>query len=296
MAAKKPPFFLKINGTSRSSVFDTTNLFGTNIENGKSPIDIYIKKNKSYLIKLGELERANLIDINQEDDRDIYNLFLLGFVSNVESYFRRLIRQSILIDKKSLDCCLEHQLTYAAALHHNEKLLPEALLEHCSFISYENIKTTANAFLGIGINKQSSDQLELIECLKSFEQLCHLRHCIVHRAGLLGSKNAVKLGLDKHKAFFEKPIALNAEFLQEASTICLNCVRTFNNFAFSSLLSRYVEENKSEISWNYNIDRKWFSKYFNLFNSEDLNQEAKNANLVYYNSKRAYDVLRGYYK
>lgn len=295
MNAKKPPFYLKINGTSRSSVFDTTNIFGNSQENGLSPIDIYIKKNRSYLVKLGALETANLIDINNEDDSDIYNLFLLGFVSNVESYFRRLIRHSILIDKKSLNTCLEQQLTYAAALHHNEKLLPEALLEHCSFTSYDNIKLTVNTFLGLGINKQSAEQLELIKCLQAFEQLCHLRHCIVHRAGLLGSKNALKLGLDKHKAFFEKPIILNANFLQEASTICLNCVKSFNNFAFNSFIVRYVNDNKSEIYWKYNVDRKWFSKYFNLFNSMYLNEESNDTNIETYDVKKAYDILRSYY-
>jgi len=296
MSSKKSPFYLKINGTSRSSVLDTTNLFGDSEESGLSPIDIYIKKNRSYLMKIGALEAANLIDMNNEDDRDIYNLFLLGFVSNVESYFRRVIRHSILIDKRSLNTCLEHQLTYAAALHHNEKLLPEALLEHCSFTSYDNIKVTVNTFLGLGINKQSAEQLELIKCLQEFEQLCHLRHCIVHRAGLLGSKNALKLGLDRHKDFFEKPIVLNATFLQEASTICLNCVKSFNNFAFNSFVVRYVNENSSEIDWKFNVDRKWFSKYFNLFNSIYLNEELISTNVEIYDVKQAYNKLRDYYK
>jgi hypothetical protein len=296
MSKKSKGFFININGNSRPASLSTLNLFGEISPQSTSSIDWYIKKNKFLLIKIGELETNNLLNINQEEDRDIYNLFLLGFVSNVESYFRRLIREVILIDHHSYKECLEQPLTYAAALHHTDKLLPEALLEQCTFISFENIKNTVKSFLGITISGQATEQKELEECLRMFEQLCHLRHCIVHRAGLLGSRNAIKLGIEEHKFFFEKPIILNSSFLQEASTICLNCVRTFNNFAFNVLIKRHIENEKYNISWNYNKDKKWFNKYFNLFNSEELNKEAIHNSTTYYTAKQVYDETRLHFK
>ncbi|HHX3465974.1 TPA: hypothetical protein ACU9NN_001189 [Enterobacter asburiae] len=293
---KKAPFFIKVCGDSRVVTLNTVNLFGMDRDIVDSPIDVYIKKNKSLLVKLGRLEREGLLDSTNEEDRDVYNLFLLGFISNVESFIRRIIRETILLDNIAYEQCLEQQLTYAAAIHHKVDLLPEALLENCTFISLDNIQKTTKTYLDININKQSSDQKELIECLSMFEQLCQLRHCIVHRAGLLGSKNAVKLGINQHSKFFEKPIVLDFSFLQESSAICLNCVRTYNNFLFNELLKRYVLTNKSALSWNFNSDRKWFSRYFKLFVSCELNNEILRQQKQPYTPKTAYNELRDYYE
>lgn len=293
---KKPPLFIKVCGDSPAATLNTANLFGSDQQAEESPIDVYIKKNKSLLIKIGKLERGGLLNISNKDDRDIYNLFLLGFISNVESYIRRVIRETILLDSFAYEQCLEQQLTYAAAIHHNSELLPEALLENCTFINLENISKTTKTYLDITINKQAADQKELIECLNMFEQLCQLRHCIVHRAGLLGSKNAVKLGIDKHRTFFEKPISLDYSFLQESSSICLNCVRTYNNFLFNELVKRYITNNKSNLSWNFTSDRKWFSHYFKIFISREINNEFVVNGKEPYTAKKAYDELRSYYQ
>ncbi len=280
---------IKIHGGARTIRMNTVSLFGQGDNERVSPIDFYVKRTKSILIKLGELERSGHMEVSQ--DRDLYNLFLLGMVSNVESFFRSLFREMILIDERSYEKCLEQQLTFAAAIHHKPKLLPEALLEHCTFISFDNIKTSTKSFLDISIT-QSPDHKELVECIKKFEQLCHLRHCIVHRAGLLGSKNAIKLGIEQHKDFFEKPISLDLSFLQQSYLICLNCVKVYNDFIFNSAITNYIETNKSDISWNYNSDRKWFKKYYSIFESQELNAEANSRSEKVYTHKSAYDEYR----
>lgn len=289
---KKADLNIKVSGESPTVQLDTSGLFRTHPIQNESPIDIYIKRNKALLVKLGSLDRGGHIDAS--NDSDLYNLFLLGMVSNVESFFRCLLRELILIDSISYEQCLEQQLTYAAAMHHNANLLPEALLEQCTFISLKNIKDTTKNYLNIAIT-DSPRHKELVECIKSFEQLCQIRHCIVHRAGLLGSKNAIKLGIEQHKSYFEKPINLNLAFLQESNAISLNCVRNYNNFIFNTVLTRYVEANKSDIAWNYNIDRRWFKKYYDLFNSEELNNDAQARGTKYYSAKVAYDELRDHY-
>ncbi|MBI0394828.1 hypothetical protein [Acinetobacter bereziniae] len=294
--SKKTLPYFKVNGNTISVQLDTSTLFNNSQELTASPIDIYINRNKYFLMKLGLIERSGIITNHDSNDIDIYNLFLLGLVSNVESYFRRVIREIILADQTSYHKCLEQSLTYAAAIHHTNELLPEALLEHCSFISFENIKSTVNTFTGLSFGGQSIEQTEVRESIFLFEQLCQLRHCIVHRAGLLGSKNAIKLGLDTHKSFFEKPICLDLNFLQEASTICLNCVKSFNTFAFNTLINRYIENNKRNIIWNYTIDKKWFSKYYRLFTSEEINRDLVSQGENVYNAKKIYDLLRAYHR
>lgn len=202
----KSDCYIKLSGNSTSVTLDTFSLFNMDEEIAASPIDIFVGRNRKLMIKLGELERQSIL--NPDEDAYIYNLFLLGFVSNVESYFRSVIRSSILIDPLCYKSCLEQQLTYAAAVHHKIELLPEALLENCTFISLSNISKTISSYLNIQITKQGTENLALIKEIEMFEQLCELRNCIVHRAGLLGSKNAVKLGIDHHKNYFEKPIVL----------------------------------------------------------------------------------------
>ncbi|MGI2000127.1 hypothetical protein [Shewanella frigidimarina] len=293
---KKQLCFIQISGAPKPASINTIDLFCNNNEVTLSPIDTYIKRNKSLLVKLGKFERAQLLDITDTDDRDIYNLLLLGFISNVESYFRYIMRELILIDKISYQTCLEQSLTYAAAVHHEEKLLPEALLENCTFISFDNIKSTTKSYLDVTINKQSIEHKELVESLIKFEELCQLRHCIVHRGGFLGSKNAIKLGIDKHKSYFEKPIAFNSTFLQEASTICLNSVRLFNNFLFNTLLHRKIESEKLTIEWDFRKDKTWFNKYFLIFNSLELNIEQSNLGLVPHTSISSYEEYRSYYE
>lgn len=289
---KQSQLNIQISGPSRSVNLNTHQLFNASESSDDSPIDIYMKRNKGLLVKLGELDRDG--HIKSDSDSDLYNLFLLGMVSNVESFFRCLIRHLVLLDSHSYNHCLEQQLTFAAAVHHQPMLLPEAILEQCTFISLENIKSSTKNFLDISINKQSNEDKPLVESLKSFEQLCQLRHCIVHRAGLLGSKNAVKLGIEEHKDFLEKPISLNVEFLQQAYAVCLNCVKSYNNFAFNKVIVRYVDENKNLIAWNYTSDRKWFKKYYRLFNSECLNEEALARSETILTDKKAYDSLRDF--
>lgn len=290
MAKKnKNDCYVKISGNSTSVTLDTLNLFNVDDEDICSPIDMFVDRNKRLMVKLGELERQEIL--NPDEDAYIYNLFLLGFVSNVESYFRSIIRKSILMDPLCYKACLEQQLTYAAAVHHKIELLPEALLENCTFISLSNITKTVTTYLNIPIPKQGTENLALIQDIEMFEQLCELRNCIVHRAGLLGSKNAVKLGIDNHKNFFEKPIILNNSFLQEASTVCLNAVRGFNNFLFNALIKRLNNETEN-FTWDYRKDKSWFELYFKAFYSEKLKTQISAKGEKNYQSKEAYDEFR----
>ena len=286
---KKKSCYIKISGNSTSVNLDTLSLFNIESPSELSPIDMFVDRNKKLMVKLGELERENLLD--PEVDGYIYNLFLLGFVSNVESYFRSVIRSAILIDPICYKSCLEQQLTYAAAVHHKIELLPEALLENCTFISYSNISKTVGSYLNITFNRQDLEVLALINEIEMFGELCELRNCIVHRAGLLGSKNAIKLGIDEYKNLFEKPITLNNTFLQQSSTVCLNAVRGFNNFLFNALIKR-LSEDTDDLTWDYRKDKILFEKYFNLFHSTNLNTEISTRGGDTYTIKAAYDAFR----
>lgn len=291
---KKDPCFASINGDPKSVSLSTEKLFKEREKSALSPIDIYVKRNKALIKKLGEIGRAELLDSNSEEDSHIYNLFLLGFISNVESYFRSILREIIVLDPVSYTSSLGHQLTYAAALHHDKTYLPEALLENRTFISAQNITDAIKDFTNISVGKQDAKTLEVKECLDMFEKLCQLRHCIVHRAGLLGSKNAVKLGIKEHKSYFEKPITLDIDFLLEASVICLNSVRVTNSFLFNKILHRFIDQH-DQVKWNFHKDKKWYSEYYKLFASDLLIIEKRNSGNKVESSFSIYQTFRAHY-
>jgi hypothetical protein len=191
------------------------------------------------------------------DHPDLGGLALLGSVSAVESYFREVIRRIILLDPQSRSASHSRPLTYGATWIHDREMLPEALLEDTSFSSKSNIEKAIKDLLGItqGFNSPTRIALEM------YDNLCQLRHCAVHRFGKLGSRNAMKLGLDDHSRCVEKPLRFTYGQVQEMFAVNHNAVKVSNNFLFSELLRR------AGWSWDYRKDRRRFGAYWSLFAS-----------------------------
>lgn len=89
---------------------------------------------------------------------ELTNMILLGCVSAVESYIRKILRSIINMDSCSRKKCESQTLTYGAAISHQNKkeMLPEALLEGYSFANGKNIKDTIKAFLDVQCDKNSA--------------------------------------------------------------------------------------------------------------------------------------------
>ena len=218
---------------------------------------------------------TNAIEINKlftpNPSAVLGNLIILGYVSAVESYFRALFRRMILIDPISRGNCEKKQLSYGAVMAIDAKILPEALFEDISFAGKKNISNSIKDFLGIVI-QDSALPPDLRSTLEHFHEVCELRHCIVHRFGKFGSKNAISLGLLRHQGNVEKPIKCDFDTLQQLVTICHNTVRITNNFLFERILSRLILENNVKNAnpvwtWDYQKDKKLWQKYFETFYS-----------------------------
>ena len=151
-------------------------------------------------------------------------------------------------------------------------MLPEALFEDISFAGKKNIIQSLSNFLNINM-QESNLPLDLSETLDQFNEICELRHCIVHRFGRFGSKNAITLGLSKHRHHIEKPIKCDYPTLQQLVTVCHNTVRITNNLLFEKIMTRLVIDGKIKKTntiwtWNYPDDKKKFVAYFNTFYSK----------------------------
>lgn len=275
MAKKKINYKYRINDYSKSSKLETQGLFDTDFkESNISPIDTFFEKTT---------ELNKLIADPDDFPGQLAGLILLGYVSAVESYFREIIRKLILIDTASKRKCEKHNLTYGAAIIYDSEMLPEAMLENCSFAGSKNIEESLKNFLGITKGDYSSD---LNEALEQFSKVCQLRHCSVHRFGRLGSNNAIALGLEDHKEYLEKPLKIEFDPLQQIFLVCNNTVKEINNFLFEKILDRNVSEGLYSWEWDLRKDKNEFVKYYNLFVSE------KNPPRQIPSLKKAYEEFR----
>lgn len=265
---------IRVSGSVRTTNINTTNVLNvSDINTNQSPIDEYESRSKNLMKSLGLFSKTHTEDAEKKqltsDENFLLNLVLLGAISNVESYVRALIRNCLSIDKASQHHSLNQQLSFAAALHMSKDVLAHALMDDTSFSNSKKIKDCFNKFLNITISNSTKDVLsgELNKCLVDFDILCQIRHCIVHRSGMLATKTAATLGIESHKDFLEGPILLTIEFIQDANSICSNLVRAINNYIFLCVIKRYIKDNKSSISGDYRTDKSWFKLYLNTFKS-----------------------------
>ncbi|WP_188746660.1 hypothetical protein [Parapedobacter defluvii] len=252
------------------------------IDSDISPIDSFITNG----IEINKLMTANPSAV-------LGNLIILGYISAIESYFRALFRKLILIDDTCRNICEKRQVTYGAVLSNKKNTLPEALFEDVSFAGKKNIITSINNFLNLNI-QESNLSPDLSSNLNSFSEICELRHCIVHRFGKFGSKNAISLGLDKHLHNVEKPIKCDFNTLQTIISVCHNTVRISNNFLFAGILKRLIldgskKKTNTVWTWDYSKDRDKFNGYFETFYSRLAPPQPSYTRLKLYNKyKKSY--------
>ncbi|MCE3220077.1 hypothetical protein G5C64_14680 [Vibrio diabolicus] len=235
-------------------------------ESSHSPID-------SFLLNSNQL---NLLWIGHTSiSRELATVVFLGYMSAVESYIRALVRGIIQIDIHSQNFASAKEIKFGAAMHHNKKLLAEALMDEDSFVHMDNIRSTFKNLLDINlpINENTA---------KEFNNICQLRHCCVHRFGKLGAKNAMKLGINSHSSLLEKPLNLDSESLELIAKNLRSILKDINNTAYKEVLNRTfpIPKNKDERKrfekngikslWKeiYSDDRELFLKYYNLFSTK----------------------------
>ena len=110
---------------------------------------------------------------------------------------------------------------------------------------------------------------------EEFARICELRHCCVHRGGRLGSRNAIRLGLDLHGQLLERPFRPSVDDLQGIADTLRTFVKTLNNFLFATVLERTVRHGGATVpdvpwtwKWTWAEDRPHFADYYRVFASQ----------------------------
>lgn len=282
--AKEYKFNINCDATTISSFVTSSCFNGAYVETNNSPIDNCLEK----------IDQLNLIHTQYSANPasainmpTTYNLILLGYISAIESYIREVVRKTIISDNISRIACELEEINYGAAINYPKHLLPEVILEKASFASKKNIIDSFKKFLGL----EGHQPDELIKTLEEFEKICHLRHCIVHRFGKLGSQNAIKFGLDSHSNLIEKPLLLDINMAYDLSIICTNTVLVVNKYLFNKILERTATKQNNIWTWDLRKDKTKFEKYYNLFNSTKKPHANTSLNNAYNDLKKFHKSL-----
>lgn len=243
---------------------DTTLYFDdAHVETNASPVDLFLDNCLSLNRHWASL--APETDIPPELSR----LFLLGYVSAVESYMRSLIRRLVHDDIFTRNCCEPLQLSYGAVLHHKQAGLPDALLEETVFSTNKAIPQALTKFVGMDGLSAGTTAL-----LAEFDRICQLRHCCTHRFGKLGVKNATALGLSSHSKFLEKPILLKKDAIADIADLTFTLVKSINNDVFGFVMKRSATgklpfRDALGIGWTWHKarDKRRFKAYYDIFSS-----------------------------
>lgn len=266
--------------------FDLKNTIDLNYKEPKiSPVDKFISN-------ATEINKLLLPGVSPV----LGNLIILGYVSAIESYFRAVFKRLILLDTISKTSCEKRKISYGSVISLSEENIPEALFEDISFAGKSNILTSINNFLNLSVQDNNLPP-DLKTNFNQFDEICQLRHCIIHRFGIFGSNNAINLGLTDHMPHIEKLIKCDYIILQELISICQNTVRITNNYLAEKIFLRLIMNGTNKIatpiwSWDYQTDKDLFSLYFNIFYSKLSPPSPKqNSRIAYSKYKTLYQSL-----
>lgn len=235
---------------------------GAHEDSSTSPVDLFVENTT----RLNRLWAAK----SEDDylDSELGVLLVLGYVSAVESYMRALIRRVVDVDPYARASCEPHVLTFAAAVHQRPSMLAEALLEETIFSGEKGIKDGLRKFVGFELN-----DAKVLTLLRRYGHVCEVRHCCVHRFGKLGTKNAVQLGLEKHKGLLEKPLRMKVKDIAAIADLLFTVVKSINNEVFRFLLERSarpiakLEGAQTTWAWHWGKDRKRYLSYYEIFST-----------------------------
>ncbi|MBI3480040.1 MAG: hypothetical protein HY016_06755 [Nitrosomonadales bacterium] len=267
---------------------DTAQLFdGVHMDKDASPVDQFLDNCLPLNKPWASLQES------EEVPPELGRLFLLGYVSAVESYMRVLIRRLVNCDPFTQIRCENFPLPYGAVLHHEKHVLPDALLEETNFSEEKSIPKALAKF--IDMPNLSSGTTDL---LGEFDKICQLRHCCTHRFGRLGVKNGTALGLSAHSKFLEKPILLKKAALEDIADLTFTLVKSINNDVFAFVMKRSATvklpfHEKPGIGWTWHKthDRERFKQYYDIFCSMKDATPSSSAGDIYELFRKTYQMV-----
>ncbi|HCM9501970.1 hypothetical protein L8P89_00515 [Enterobacter roggenkampii] len=215
-----------------------------------SPIDFYIKNSRE-IIQYGTTERLSQMD-------KLGGLLLLGLISSAEGYFRSILSETLDICPMCKSTSADKQINLGGILWHGKDEFRRSAFEHMSFASAKELTAVSKNYLGFDLKGGIFNSI-----LKDYDAVCHLRHGLIHNAGILPGRNAVQIDIQS----YSKPVEIRIDFafLQNAAAAIDSLVVTFNRALFSEMCGRWANHWRSRSDWIPNDERRKFLQIWNIF-------------------------------
>lgn len=188
-------------------------------------------------------------------------LMLVGLISYTENYFREVLAGIISICPKAKEKSSNKSLSLATAWFGYGEL-EKGAFENTSFSEVGVIKKNLINVVGYDVSNAS----QISSPLEEFGKLCELRHAIVHSAGLLAGKNAIKLELPSSRDAVN--ISVGFSELQEAAEVCTALICSVNIELFVHISKRWLNEWPRTPALRDENPNHLFKGVWRLFHSE----------------------------
>lgn len=219
---------------------------------GESPIDTFYKETRAIQGKF------------RPEDYDgcewLGSYISLGIFSATENYFRELFSEILFICPLSQKLAADAQINLGSLLWHPTTDYPRGAFENLSFADANTIKSTSKKYIKVDL-----DIPELRAALENFDNICELRHGIVHSGRIIAGKNAIKLGINSSRE--KSCIVIKYSELQDILSICSSLVGSVNTYLFERLCLRWAVDWRRLPSWRSEDENARFKKIWDLMHS-----------------------------
>lgn len=218
-----------------------------------APIDFHRQRSRE-IIGYGTPERL-------AEMSTLGGFLLLGLISSTEGYFRSILSSALDICPLSKKTAAEKQINLGGILWHGKNEFRRSAFEHMSFTSAKELITASKNYIGFEMKGSVFDSI-----LEDFDAICHLRHGLIHNAGILPGRNAVQIDIQQYSKPVE--ILIDYGFLQNAAASLDSLVATYNRVLFLQMCERWADKWRKRSDWNPSEERKRFLQIWNIFSSK----------------------------
>jgi hypothetical protein len=249
---------LKLNAPARASVVNWKDFFSprTDVAKGVSPIDEFYLTHEHLNVLSGLASDRAIADHLRPLLAD---QMLLGYVSATEQYIRRLLAASVRLCPYLRARNANQQIFFSAVDYYSTEEIEHALTERVSFSEPGKVKSALDQRLAVSVAPNSS----LERAISEYEQLCQLRHALVHSRGIVNSSNAQGFDLPKSKSQYN--VSAGPLELQSAASVCIDLVRELNERTAQSVLWGWL--NQGLLTGQKQKDRRRLQNFLETYSS-----------------------------
>lgn len=264
----KVQWWKSANRAAPSTKIQDISLYGSILKiPATSPIDEFLQKSEALILQ-GDQQLLN-------SNPEIANLLFVGIVAHTENYFRDLFAELLQLCPVSQVKSSARDVKLGSVIWHRAGNIERGAFEAFSFASADNIIETLKKYFDVTIDSKS-DSYAL---LQEFDQLCELRHAIVHSGSIMSGKNVIKLKLPRTNQNLH--VQLNFQTFQEASSIATSLICSINTELFKVFGLRWRDEWPKKLhNWSPRLKNSKFDDLWNLFFSKtDSNRTSTSVRL-----------------